>query len=552
MPVISKNRRTSTQSGIRPKGRLLFGLIAATALLLAPAPRAYARADPPLSPASDSDEALRLARESSDRKDFTHAAATLRGALKEDPDDKELNSLLARVLAWSRHFDESFVVYRKLLARHPDDAFDRAGYARALAWSGRSDKAIPQFRRAIAQDPTDPEVRIGYARALSWDGDLAGASDEFLRLLAKDPKNGDAWLGLATVARWRDAPTASDAFAEQAATRGADQEGLVEERGAVRLALRPTAGSGWTHTRERQITSDSTAFKLETEGEFVDGRTTLNRAFGVAARGSRLRHWEKNPGLPTDTTLNYDLKSTEFRADMTYLRPYPLQIAAGFAYQRFDARNPSVLFPLGGDQDFFGFNARVWGYSGRFSPSATARRDFIAIKTTDPVTGARVLVPGGVTNTDLGLKWDWNGRGSLSGSFSKGFYTDDNQRTSVGGLVAYRLHRAQPRIAADYGLTWSDFTKPSSSYFTPLQSVRHAAGVTASGYRERGAVDYGLRYELSFMQSGNFDDITTNMGSVYLNGTVFGSLPLGVEGYYSVDNHSYRTWGLTLSGSVRW
>jgi len=27
---------------------------------------------------------------------------------------------------------------------------------------------------------------------------------------------------------------------------------------------------------------------------------------------------------------------------------------------------------------------------------------------------------------------------------------------------------------------------------------------------------------------------------------------VGVEGYYSVDNHSYKTWGLTLSGSVRW
>jgi len=81
--------------------------------------------------------------------------------------------------------------------------------------------------------------------------------------------------------------------------------------------------------------------------------------------------------------------------------------------------------------------------------------------------------------------------------------------------------------------------------------VRHAAGVTASGYSERGAVDYGVRYELSFMQSATSTTSPRNMGSVYLNGTVLGSLPLGIEGYYSVDNHSYRTWGLTLSGSVR-
>jgi tetratricopeptide (TPR) repeat protein len=501
---------------------------------------------------SRSDEALRVARAASDRKDFDHAATTLRRALKGDPRNKELLSLLARVLAWSRHFDESIATYRKLLAIYPDDAFDRAGYARALAWSGHSEAAIPEFRRAIAQDSTDLETRIGYARALSWDGDLAGASAEFRRVIAADRRNGDAWLGLATVARWRGAPTASDAFTERAAAHGADKEGLEEERKAIEPALEPSAGTGWTGSRERQITSDSTAFRLETAGEFLDGRATLSRSVGVAARVSRLHLWEINPGLPTDTTLNYDLRSTAFRGDLSLLRRYPVQASAGIAYQRFEARNSTVLFPLGSDRDFVGFNARLWGYAGRLTPSVGATRDFIAIKTTDTGTGARVLVPGGVTNTDLGLRWDPNARVTASGSFAKSFYTDDNERTSVGGDVAYRFRRVEPRLAIDYGLTWSDFSKTSTSYFTPLQSVRHAAGVTAAGYSERGSVDYGARYEFSFMQSGNFEDISTNTGSVYLNGTVLGSLPLGVEAYGSVDNHSYRTWGLTLSGSVRW
>lgn len=502
--------------------------------------------------ASKSDEALRVARAASDRKDFDHAASTLRRALKGDPENKELLSLLARVLAWSRHFDESVATYRTLLARYPDDAFDRAGYARALAWSGHSKAAIPEFRRAIAQDSTDLDARIGYARALSWDGDLAGASAEFRRVIAADSRNGDAWLGLATVARWRGAPTASDAFAERAAAHGADKEGLEEERTAVRVALRPTGGAGWIASRERQITSDSTAFRLETVGEFVDSRTTLSRSVGLAARVSRLHLWEINPGLPTDTTLNYDLRSTAFRGDLSLLRCYPVQASAGVAYQRFETRNGTVLFPLGSDKDFVGFNARLWGYLGRLSPSVGATRDFIAIKTTDAGTGARVLVPGGVTNTDLGLRWDPNARVTASGTLGRSFYTDDNARTSLGGNVAYRFRRAQPRLAIDYGLTWSDFSKTSTSYFTPLQSVRHAAGVTAAGYSERGSIDYGARYEFSFMQSGNFDDISTNTGSVYLNGTVLGSLPLGVVAYGSVDNHSYRTWGVTLSGSVRW
>ena len=48
----------------------------------------------------------------------------------------------------------------------------------------------------------------------------------------------------------------------------------------------------------------------------------------------------------------------------------------------------------GEDKDFFGFNARLWRYFGRLAPSAGVNREFIAIKTNDEVTGARVLIPG--------------------------------------------------------------------------------------------------------------------------------------------------------------
>ena len=560
--MINEAPRISTPRAGRARGfsptahlwrrRAAFLLVAALAGTLLTHPSLAPSASAQEEMSGRSEQALRTAREQSDRKDFEGAAATLRAALREDPENKEMLSLLARVLAWSRHFDESIQTYRKLLAKYPDDAFDRAGYARVLAWSGRSEAAIPEFRRAIEQDSTDLEARIGYARALSWDGDLAGASREFLRVLDANQADGDAWLGLATVARWRDAPTASDAFAERAAAHGADSEGLAEERGAVRLALRPQSGTGWTRTRERQITSDSTAFQLESVGEFLEGRATLGRSVGIGVRASRLHHWERTDGPPSSINLNYDLNSTGFSGDVAFLRRYPVQLEGGIAYRRFEARNPSVLFPLGPDDDFFGYHARLWRYVGRFTPSAGVRRDFIAIKTTDPVSGLPVLVPGGGTNADLGLRWDGSGRVNASGSFSKTFYTDDNERTSAAGVLAYRLRGRVPRVTMDYGLTWADYQKTSSSYFTPLQSVRHAAGLTMNGYSERASLDYGARYEFSFMQSDNFRDIAANVWSANVGGTLLNAIPLGVEGYYSVDNHSYRTWGLTLSGSVRW
>jgi hypothetical protein len=108
-----------------------------------------------------------------------------------------------------------------------------------------------------------------------------------------------------------------------------------------------------------------------------------------------------------------------------------------------------------------------------------------------------------------------------------------------------------PRFTVDYGATWSDFRKTSASYFTPLENVRHAAGITASGYSERSSFEYGGRYEFSFLQSANFQDIAANVWSAHLSGNLVNA-NVGMEGYYSLDNHSYRTWGLTLSGSVSW
>src|SRR2546427_183026 len=218
------------------------------------------------------------------------------------------------------------------------------------------------FSSAFAQESPRSDEALRVAREASDRKDFGYAASTLRRPLKPDPEHQEMLsplgLGLATVARWRSAPTASDAFTDRAATRGADQEGIQEERGAVRTALRPSAGPGWTYTRERQITSDTTAFRLETVGEFVDGRATLGRSVGVAGRVSRLHHWEKSPGLPTDTTLNYDLRGTALRGDLSFLRGYPLQATAGVSYEKLEARNPLVLYPLGSDESFFGFNAR--------------------------------------------------------------------------------------------------------------------------------------------------------------------------------------------------
>ena len=505
------------------------------------------------SPPARADSLLRAARVHADEKRFDAAASDLRRALDARPGDRTIGSLLARVLSWDRRYDESIAAYRELLAAHPDDAFDRAGYARVLAWSGRHEESIREFRRAAAADPTNLETRIGLARALSWSGDLPGAAMEYARVRRSNPAYGEAWLGAATVARWRGAATAADRFAAKAAALGADPANLEEERIAIDRALAPTVTVGWTTSHETQRASGAPDFTIEETGPFGVARATLGRAVGVGVRVARTQLFETNTRpAPGDTTRNYDLESRSVRADASFLRGYPVQASVGGEWRSFDARAAKVLYPLSGDDAFTGWNARLWAYAGRFTPSLAARRTFVALKGAHPSTGALRFEPGDLTDVEGTLAWQWNARGTASLFAARGEYSDDNRRDRAGGTVGYRVRAGRPSLRLDYALAFADWDFRSPSYFTPLASTRHAGGTTLSGYSDRGAVDWGLRWELSHLASSNFEDITANAFSGWLNGTLADRFPVGAEASWSTDDNDYKTWYVALYGAVRW
>jgi len=494
--------------------------------------------------------ALAAARRLADLKQFSAAAVTLREALDRNPDDVESRSLLARVLAWDRKYDESIAEYDRLLSKHPDRTFDRAGYARVLAWSGRHEASIREFRRAIAADSTNLEARVGYARALSWAGDRAGAHSEYRRILRADSTYGDAWLGYATIARWRGAATASDRFTRRAAAHGADAEGLAEEETAAERAMATAVGGGYVASHERQYVDVGPDFTIESSGPFATASTTISRAVGVSVRGSWLVNFEDNgAAAPGDTALNYDLRATVVRADLSFLRTYPLQFAIGAEHRTLDPGSARVLYPLSDDDDFFGWNAHVWWHAGRFTPSLSAGREYIPIKSG---SGPREILAGDQTTTEAALAWQWNARGTAGLNAAHGSYSDLNERTAFGGNAAYKLRLPSPSLTLDYGISLRDWDRVSTSYFTPLQSVRHAMGLALNGYSDRAALDYGLRYEYSLLNSDNFNDIRTHAWSGYWNIAALDAVPLGVDGFYSIDNNDYESWYVGISGSVRW
>jgi len=541
------------------RARALAALLLCPAAVPFPASPALAEPDPESpSPAVTVEEraepqtetSIGTARRLADERKFQEAASVLRERLQAEPQDKDARSLLARVLAWDRRYDESIAEYRRLLADNPDDAFNRAGYARVLAWSGRSEASLREFRRAIAADSTDLEVRVGYARALSWAGDLAGASLEYRRILAANPSYGDAWLGYATTARWRGAAAASGAFLERAAGGRADAEGLEEEREAVRAALAPSIGGGMTTAHERQYVENAPDFTIESTGPFAQARGTVGRSAVLTARASRLAQFERRLGPQVaGTTLNYDVDMTVLRADALITGGYPVLFAGGVEHRSFDAGAPNVIYPLRGDDRFFGWNARAWAFPGRWSPSVSARREWVPIKRDGATAEIRA---GRQTVAALELGYAANARWSASAGAERGSYSDDNERTTLRGGLAYRLRLARPNVTADYGISFTDFDSSSASYFTPLESTRHALGLGLSGYSAQAALDWGARYQFTAVRSANFEDIFTSTWSGYLSLTALDAIPLGIEGSYSRDNNAYETWFVGVSGAVRW
>jgi Flp pilus assembly protein TadD len=546
--------RGRLRPSLAPARRIGFGAgLAALALALVVAARPGSAQEPePAGEGAGPTQRVSAARSLADRKQFAAAAEILREVVREEPENTAALALLARVLAWGRHFDESIRVYERLLTVTADGALDRAGYARVLAWSGRYAPALREFRRALEADAMNLETRLGYARAMSWAGDLAGASQEYARILDADSSYGDAWLGLATTARWRGAAPAGDRFLARAAARGADADGVREEQEALARGLAARIGSGWQITRERQYVSGSTPFTIESSGPFAVGTATPGRAVGLGVRAGRYRLWERRAALPSDTTLNYDLRASILSGDLSFLRAYSLQLAAGATVERLEPRSTHVLYPLGGDRTFVGARGRLWGYWGRLTPSVSAAREFLPLKGQDPTTGSRRLEPGGVTAGEFALDWQIDHRWSADAAASRGFYSDENRRTTLGAGGRYCARLARPRVALDYAWSYTDFDSPSQSYFTPLASAKHTAGISVSGYAERSSLDWGARYQLTSLFSGNFPDLFIHSWSGSVDLVLFDLVPAGIGGYYSIDNQHYSTWGLTVSAQARW
>jgi thioredoxin-like negative regulator of GroEL len=153
----------------------------------------------------------------------------------EDIPDWEARWELARLLSYTKRYDEALLQYQKVLQARPDLQKARIEMAQVYSWAGQSDRALEQLgqvgqdqldqesRLALAdifiaakqylaaeallsehleQHPADDQVRLKLAELLSWTKRYGESLDQYAQILAHRPDDVQVRRKYAYVLIW--------------------------------------------------------------------------------------------------------------------------------------------------------------------------------------------------------------------------------------------------------------------------------------------------------------------------------------------------------------
>jgi tetratricopeptide (TPR) repeat protein len=112
------------------------------------------------------------------------------------PQDTDIRSWRARVLAWSGKLEEAEHEYFELVKLVPQDPDLWAGLGNVYLREGQTDEAVKALNQAVALDPRRADLRAARGRALRAQGARREARLEFQRSLELDPGNSEGHAGL--------------------------------------------------------------------------------------------------------------------------------------------------------------------------------------------------------------------------------------------------------------------------------------------------------------------------------------------------------------------
>jgi tetratricopeptide (TPR) repeat protein len=401
-----------------------------------------------------------------------------RASLDSENDPDRLLEL-ARAYTGVEQYDEAIPLYRRYLEQRPNDLEARIQYARILSWDRRYSEAERQFARLVEENPDRLDLRLEHAKILAWDERFVRAVSEFreIKSLEDHPQihlygdvPSDARFNLGQIYRWFG--WNEHALDEQRAAIDYDA-GFAPARRELDLlrGLRPASNYDARYTHAE----NSNGFELDRFDLEVD-------------------HWTSQR-----TGWQLLLGRHEFADESEEVGSW----AAGVGAQRrfSDRWRGNARVGANFYDDDLG-TSPYWGLGAQWLAGLQSRLAFdyahydlvydvftVASLRNDPID---------IDDFRIHYDHDTGGRWSWLADASTGFISDDNDRTALHGLLAFRLFK-EPYVAlkADYRNLAYDFR--SDRYWSP-NDYQSIAGVLHVGhhYRQRFFWDVELKYGRSF------------------------------------------------------
>ena len=140
-------------------------------------------------------------RKYAEAQDWKSALRIVEREVSRAPQDMDVRTWRARVLAWSGQLADAEKEYLEIVKVSRTDPDNWMGLAGVYLREGRAEDALRALDRAVELDPKRADLRAARARALRAMGERNDARTEFQRALNLDPTSTEARVGLISLRR---------------------------------------------------------------------------------------------------------------------------------------------------------------------------------------------------------------------------------------------------------------------------------------------------------------------------------------------------------------
>ncbi|MDH5743963.1 MAG: YaiO family outer membrane beta-barrel protein [Candidatus Aminicenantes bacterium] len=135
-------------------------------------------------------------------QDYTTVINICLDLLGSEPDDYELNFILARAYAYSGQRDKALGLTEKMLGTYPENLDLFLFRSRVQSWAGCYDEAESGYKIVLVMDPENIEAMTGLAEIASWKRNYGDAIQKYRDILQLEPDNPDIYFRIGRVHQW--------------------------------------------------------------------------------------------------------------------------------------------------------------------------------------------------------------------------------------------------------------------------------------------------------------------------------------------------------------